>query len=76
MFDAVQFRMQRTDPATVLWGDMVTTGCQLLSDGPWAAVGDGDHMLAKQAYFGVPLDRLDGSSVTAAELLPLSYLSG
>jgi hypothetical protein len=45
--------MQRTDPATVLWGDMVTTGCQLLSDGPWAAVGDGDHMLAKQAYYGV-----------------------
>ena len=72
VFNAVQFRMQRTDPATVLWGDMVTTGCQLLSDGPWAAVGDGDHMLAKQAYYGVSWT----GWTDASELLPLSYLSG
>ncbi len=53
VFAAVQFRLQRTDPATVTWGDMVTTGCQLLSDGPWQAVADGDHLLVKQSYFGI-----------------------
>jgi len=50
---AMQFRLQRTDPDTVLWGDMVTTGCQLLTDGPWLAVPDGDHMLVKQTFYGV-----------------------
>ena len=53
VFAAVQFRMQRTDPDAVLWGDMVTASCQLLSDGPWQAVADGDHMLIKQAMYGV-----------------------
>lgn len=53
VFAAVQFRLQRTDPDTVTWGDMVTTGCQLLSDGQWAAVPDGDHLLVKQAFYGV-----------------------
>jgi hypothetical protein len=53
LFGAVQFRMQRTDPDSVLWGDMVTTGCQLLTDGPWLPVSDGDHMLVKQVFYGV-----------------------
>lgn len=53
VFNALQFRLQRTDPDTVLWGDMVTTGCQLLTDGQWLPVPDGDHMLIKQAYYGV-----------------------
>lgn len=53
VFAAVQFRLQRTDPDTVTWGDMVTTGCQLLTDGAWMPVPDGDHMLVKQAFFGV-----------------------
>lgn len=53
IFAAVQFRLQRTDPAVLVWGDMVTTSCQLLSDGPWAPVPDGDHLLVKQAYYGV-----------------------
>ena len=53
VFAAVQFRLQRTDPDAVLWGDLVTTGCQLLSDGPWQMLADGDHLLVKQAFFGV-----------------------
>ena len=53
VFDAVQYRLQRTDPATIVWGDLVTTGCQLLSDGPWLPVPDGDHLLVKQSFFGV-----------------------
>lgn len=52
-FAAVQFRLQRTNPDTVLWGDLVTTGCQLLTDGPWQMVPDGDHLLVKQAFYGV-----------------------
>jgi hypothetical protein len=53
VFAAVQFRLQRTNPDAVTWGDMVTTSCQLLSDGPWLAVADGDHLLVKQALYGV-----------------------
>jgi hypothetical protein len=53
VFSAVQFRLQRTDPDAVVWGDLVTTGCQLISDGPWLAVPDGDHLLVKQAFYGV-----------------------
>jgi hypothetical protein len=53
VFAAVQFRLQRTDPDTIVWGDLVTTGCQLLTDGPWLPVPDGDHLLVKQAFFGV-----------------------
>jgi hypothetical protein len=53
VFAAVQYRLQRTDPDVVVWGDLVTTGCQLLSDGPWQPVPDGDHLLVKQAFYGV-----------------------
>jgi hypothetical protein len=61
VFAAVQFRLQRTDPDTVLWGDLVTTGCQLLTDGPWLAVPDGDHLLVKQAFYGVSWSGNQGS---------------
>ena len=53
VFNAVQFRLQRTDPDTVVWGDMVTTGCQLLTDGAWFPLADGDHLLVKQSFYGV-----------------------
>jgi hypothetical protein len=53
VFAAVQFRLQRTNPDAVMWGDLVTTGSQLLSDGPWQPVPDGDHLLVKQAFYGV-----------------------
>lgn len=53
VFNAVQYRLQRTDPDTVLFGDLQTTGCQLLSDTKWVPVPDGDHLLVKQAFYGV-----------------------
>lgn len=53
VFNAVQFRLQRTNPDTILWGDMVTASCQLLTDGAWLALADGDHLLVKQAFYGV-----------------------
>lgn len=53
VFAAAQFRLQRTDPDTVLWGDLVTVGCQLLVDAVFAPVTDGDGLQRGTAYYGV-----------------------
>lgn len=53
VFNAVQFRLHRTDNDAVAWGDLVTTGCVLVAEGPWADVPDGDHLLVKQAFYEV-----------------------
>jgi hypothetical protein len=54
IFNAVQKHLQRTDPDAVMWGDIRTVGCQLLSEaGPWSDVADGDHYLMAQAFYGV-----------------------
>jgi hypothetical protein len=53
LFNAVQFRLHRTDNDAVVWGDLVTTGCRLITDGPWLPVPDGDHLLVKQAFYEV-----------------------
>jgi hypothetical protein len=49
----VQFRLQRTDPDTVVWGDLCTTGCQLLTDIQFLPVADGDWLQRGTAYYGV-----------------------
>jgi hypothetical protein len=53
VFNRVQFRLQRLDPDTVLWGDLCTIGCQLLTEPQPAPVSDGDNLLWGTAYFGV-----------------------
>jgi len=53
VFAAVQARLQRKDPDTVLWGDLVTTGCQLLTDISFTAVPDGGGLQRGTAYYGV-----------------------
>lgn len=53
VFNAVQFRLHRTDPDAVTWGDLVTTGCQLLTDPQFLPVADGDWLLRGTAYYGV-----------------------
>jgi hypothetical protein len=53
VFSAVQFRLQRKDPDAVTWGDLVTTGCQLLTDIIFNPVPDGDWLQRGTAYFGV-----------------------
>lgn len=53
VFNAVQFRLQRTDPDTVMWGDLCTVGCHLLAEPVFQPVSDGDWMLRGTAYFGV-----------------------
>jgi hypothetical protein len=53
VFNAVQFRLQRTDPDAVFWGDLCTVGCQLLTDIQFLPVTDGDWLLRGTAYYGV-----------------------
>jgi hypothetical protein len=53
VFAAVQFRLQRTDPDAILWGDLCTVGCQLLTDVQFLPVTDGDWLLRGAAYYGV-----------------------
>jgi hypothetical protein len=53
VFNAVQFRLQRTDPDAVFWGDLCTIGCQLLTEPVFQPVADGDLMLRGTAYYGV-----------------------
>jgi hypothetical protein len=53
VFAALQFRLHRTDPDAVVWGDLVTVGCQLLVEPVFQPVADGDWMLRGTAYYGV-----------------------
>jgi hypothetical protein len=53
VFNAVQFRLQRTDPDAVFWGDLCTIGCQLLTDIRFLPVSDGDWLQRGTAYYGV-----------------------
>lgn len=53
VFNAVQFRLHRTNPDTVTWGDLVTYGCQLLTEPQFTVVPDGDYLQSAPAYFGV-----------------------
>jgi hypothetical protein len=53
VFAAAQFRLQRTDNDAVLWGDLVTVGCQLLTDIIFTPVADGDYLQRGTAFYGV-----------------------
>jgi hypothetical protein len=53
VFNAAQFRLQRTDPDAVFWGDLCTIGCQLLTEPQFLPVTDGDWLLRGTAYYGV-----------------------
>jgi len=53
VFAAAQFRLQRTDPDALLWGDLVTVDCHLLTDIQFIPVPDGDGLLRGTAYYGV-----------------------
>jgi hypothetical protein len=53
VFNAIQFRLQRTDPDVVFWGDLATNGCQLLTEPQFAPEPDGDWLQVGTAYYGV-----------------------
>lgn len=53
VFNAVQRHLHRRDPDTVVWGDLVTFACQLLTEPQFAKVPDGDWGMLGTAYYGV-----------------------
>jgi hypothetical protein len=53
IFAAVQSRLQRKDGDAIAWGDLVTVGCQLLTDISFSPVPDGDWLQRGIAYYGV-----------------------
>lgn len=62
LFAAVNFRLQRTDPDVVLWGNLRTVGCELLTvpqfyempdSGPTGGIGRSDGTQRGQAYYAV-----------------------
>lgn len=53
VFNALHRRLQRTDPDAVLFGDMVTLACTLLTEPVVSPIVDGDNMLRGTAYYGV-----------------------
>lgn len=53
VFNAIHRHLHRRDPDTVVWGDLVTFGCQLLSEPQFALVPDGDWSQLGSATYGV-----------------------
>lgn len=53
VFAAAQFHLHRTDSDAVLWGDLCTVGCQLLTDVQFTQVPDGDGLQRGTAFYGV-----------------------
>lgn len=53
LFTVVNNHLHRRDPDTVVWGDLVTFGCQLLTEPQWAVVPDGDWLMMGTAVYAV-----------------------
>jgi hypothetical protein len=55
IFNAVQRHLHRRDPDTVVWGDMVTFACQLLTEPTFIRIPDGDWAMQGTATYGVSI---------------------
>lgn len=55
LFNAVHGHLHRRDPDTILWGDMVTFGAQLLTEPVPVPLPDGDWAMWQTAIYGVYL---------------------
>lgn len=53
VFNTVHLHLQRRDSDTVLWGDMVTYACQLVTEPAAARIPDGDWAMLGTAVYGV-----------------------
>lgn len=53
IFNVVHLHLQRRDPDTVVWGDLVTYACQLLTEPAPARLLDGDWAMLGTAVYGV-----------------------
>lgn len=72
LFNAVQRHLHRRDPDTVVWGDMVTFACQLLTEPTFVALPDGDWAMWGTAIYGVSLSGwTDVVSLQLLALLPV-----
>lgn len=54
-FNALHFRLQRTDSDVVFWGDLSTLACQLLTEPQFVRLPDGDWGQLGTAYYGLTL---------------------
>jgi len=55
IFSVVHGYLQRRDPETIVWGDLVTLGCALRAEGRTQPSPDGDWMQYKQVFYEVRL---------------------
>ncbi len=53
MFTLANLYLHRTSPDAVLWGDLRTVGCELLTEPRFEPVPDGDGLQLGTAFFGV-----------------------
>jgi hypothetical protein len=55
LFAVVNSFLHRRDSDIQVWGDLVTDSCQLLAEGEFTKLpdGDGDWLQVKQAFYGV-----------------------
>ena len=53
LFNTVNLHLHRTNPDMVMWGDLRTVGCQLITEPQPYPIPDGDGLLRGQAYYGV-----------------------
>lgn len=53
IFNTLHLHLQRRDPDTVLWGDLVTYACQLITEPAPARLPDGDWGMLGTATYGV-----------------------
>lgn len=55
VFNAIHRHLHRRDPDAVVWGDLVTYGCQLLTEPAFTRVPDGDWLMLGTAVYAVYL---------------------
>jgi hypothetical protein len=53
LFTLINYYLHRTNPDMVLWGDLRTVGCQLITEPKFVPVPDGDVLQMGTAYYGV-----------------------
>jgi hypothetical protein len=63
LWATINTHLHRTNPDSVLWGDLRTTSCELLTRPTPQPVPDGDLMQVWQSYYGVTVLGATGSTV-------------
>lgn len=53
LFNTMHLHLQRRDSDTVVWGDLVTYACQVITEPAFARLPDGDWAMLGTAVYGV-----------------------